>query len=306
MKKLFPASGMVALAAAAVLLLALYALPQSATGSRAEDTAKPTASPGLDSGVPSPEFTPTPGTPQPVPTLAPTPDRTTVPSTPSVSSEGQPSPVVIGIDVDPSGNTASSLATIDTCRSVAKDNTLDVDLVIQQANDVAGFQLVLLFDPSILQVIAVKTDLFLGHGGIMIGDIPYLIIDESQEVTDVPVDQPEADGGFLLSYANPKGANGEGVLARLRFRAAGTGTSTLELTDVLAASSAGVDLVPDGVQGAQLAVDEPCPGAPRTPAVSPVPSPTASPSAEAPVTPTPAATGTPAASPTPPPATWWY
>lgn len=266
MKRLFPAGGMVALAAVVVLLLALYTLPESATGSRAEETAKPTASAGPNSGVSSPDPETTPGTPQPVPTLAPTPENEAPPLAPPGEYWGEPSPVVISIDVDPSGNTASSLAAIDTCRSVAKDSTFDVDLVIQQANDVAGFQLVLLHDPSILQVIAVKTDLFLGHGGIMIGDIPYLIIDEPEAVTDVPVDQAEADGRFNLTYANAEGANGEGALARIRFRASGTGTSKLELTDVLAASSAPVDLVPDGVQGAQIAVDEPCPGATATPA----------------------------------------
>lgn len=149
-------------------------------------------------------------------------------------------------------------------------------MVIQQANDVAGFQLVLLYDPSILEVIAVKTDLFLGRGGLMIGNIPYLIIDESQTVTDVPVDQPEDSGEFALAYA-AHDAHGEGVLARLRLRASGTGTSTLELTDVLAANSRGDVLVPDHVQGAQLAVDEPCAAGTATPAVSPAPPPTVGP-----------------------------
>jgi hypothetical protein len=276
MEKLFPAGGMVALAAAVVLLLALYALPQSATGSRAEDRAKPTTSAGPDFGPPSPDPTTTSGTPQPVTTPAPTPEDEAPTLVRSGDYWGEPSPVVISVDVDPSGNTASSLATIDTCRSVAKDSTLDVDLVIQQANDVAGFQVVLLYDPSILQIIGIKPDFFLGGRGLMIGDIPYLIIDESQAGADVPVEEPEADGRFVLAYAG-ESANGEGVLARLRFRASGTGTSTLELTDVQAADSGGVVLAPDGVQGAQLAVDEPCPGATAPPAASPTPSPTAAP-----------------------------
>jgi hypothetical protein len=307
MKRLFPAGGMAALAAAVVILLALYILPEGATGSRAEETATatPTPSPRPDFGPPSPDPTITTGTPGPMPTLAPTPEDEAPTLVRSGDYWGEPSPLVISVDVDPSGNTASSLATIDTCRSVAKDSTFDVDVVIQQANDVAGFQLVLLYDPSILEIIAVKTDLFLGRGGIMIGDIPYLIIDESEAVTDVPIEEAEADGRFVLAYANAQGANGEGALARLRFRASGTGTSTLELTDVLAASSAGVDLVPDGVQGAQLAVDEPCPDAAATPAVSPTPSPTAAPPPEASVTPTPPAspappaTAAPASSPEP-------
>jgi hypothetical protein len=301
MKKLFAAGGMVALAAAVVLILALYALPQSAAGSRADETARSTPSATPDFGVPSPGPATTPETSQAVPTTAPTPSDERPALVRSGDYWGEPSPIVISVDVDPSGNTASSLPAIDTCRSVAKDSTFDVDVVIQQADDVAGFQLILLYDPSILQIIAVKTDLFLGRGGIMIGDIPYLIIDESQAVTDVPVDEPEADGRFVLAYAKPGGANGEGVLARLRFRASGTGTSRLELTDVLAANSGADVLVPDGVRGAQLAVDEPCPGAAATPAVSPTPSPTASPSPEAPVTPTLTATATAAVSPTPSP-----
>jgi streptogramin lyase len=169
------------------------------------------------------------------------------------SGASQTSPS-ISVDVQPSGNTATSAGTIDACSSAAAGTTFDVDVVVQDLPGLDGYQLDLLYSPSVLSITAIETGLFLGPGAI----------DFSDSV-------PDSDGHVLLLSANMEGParGGSGVLARVTFQAVGSGLTRIKLANVILGQSGGKaigdsdgDNFFDGpVVDAFLAVDQPCPSA---------------------------------------------
>jgi streptogramin lyase len=169
----------------------------------------------------------------------------------SGASQATPS---ISVDVEPSGNTATSAGTIDACSSAAAGTTFDVDVVVQDLPGLDGYQLDLLYAPSVLTITAIETGLFLGPGAI----------DFSDSV-------PDSDGHVLLLSANMEGPArvGGGVLARVTFQAVGSGLTRIKLANVILGQSGGKaigdsdgDKFFDGpVVDAFLAVDQPCPSA---------------------------------------------
>lgn len=195
--------------------------------------------------------------------------------------------MAVGIDAAPLGNSATSLGSIDPCMSVTSGQTFDVDLFIRGVRDFSGWQAMLIYDGSIVNVVSRETGLLLAAN------------DGSNLVDLSPDPLPDADGVFTLAVADlgeSPGEDGPGILARLTLQAVGPGATALDLTDTLLADSAGEpigdtngDQLFDGpISGAQIWVDQPCPSEPL-PTLTP----------PAPVTTRPPATPlTPGASPT--------
>ena len=230
-------------------------------------------------------------------------------------------PINTGLDADTSGNTATSVGHLDSCREVALGETFDVDLYVldvpQPANGrggVMGFSYNLLFDPSVLEVTAIDDD-FLTQSG---GDTSEF---DSVDADYVDGESPDNDplpataGDLRVDNLDLSETieSGSGVLSRITLHAIGAGVSQLELVDEpydvnepMIISSAALSGDPqDGrypiqsLQNAVIGVDHSC-----TPDGSPSPTatkaPTPTPSATATATPsTPTATPPPTAAPTP-------
>lgn len=210
---------------------------------------------------------------------------------------GQELPTV-GVDVDTAGNSAAALGAIEDCRTVALDETFDIDVYITNAERISGFQFDLNYDPAVLEVIGIDDQLFLA-------DLP------GSRVTSFSDSPPDADGSFLaagVDFGDPETTyeSGSGVLARITLRAVGPGQSPLSLSGVILTTiRAGQPgpVEPANQRGeytgpilsANVAVDTACtPSPPPTP--TPEPSPTATPAAGTPLT---ARAQTPAAVQTP-------
>lgn len=193
--------------------------------------------------------------------------------------------VTLRVDADASGNSATSLGSIQNCRSVNTDDTFDVDVVITDVKALAAFQFELQFDPDILQVTAANDKMMLAATpGSNI--IPF---------TDTP--PGKTSGSFLVAAADFGQAgkteeNGSGVLARLTFKALANGLSSLSIyqPELAATGPDGNTFHIEPVEGsyfvgpiysANIAVGQSC---------TPPPSPTSHPSATTDGTPTPGAT----------------
>ena len=214
----------------------------------------------------------------------------------------------IGVDADASGNTATTLNTIDSCVSVKNGDTFQVDVFVTDVSDLLAWEIYFRYDPSVVTIVDRDAQMFLaGNPG--------------SEVFDAS--EPLPDGGGLYRLAAVDLAiphspdSGSGVLARLTLEAVARGASPAEIARIdddgngtvdagpLLTDAAGNPIAPSDPAGyfagpianATIAVESPCPEA--TPAPSPTaattPSPTESPSPEPTLTSSPAAG---AASPT--------
>lgn len=165
-------------------------------------------------------------------------------------------PITVGVDADPTGNSATSLGVIDDCKEVAEGQSFDIDIYVEDVSDLAGFAFGLTYEPSILTVTARDSGFFLGPGGLELGDL-----------------LPDRDGNWYYGYAGSTGS-GSGVLMRVTLETLATGISPLLLQDVQMSDPIGMPFQADYTVGAFIAVGESC--------------------SETPLTPTPAATSTPA------------
>jgi len=180
--------------------------------------------------------------------------------------EATPDTIVVGVDANPAGNTATSLGTINSCISVNSTDTFYIDLFVKEVDDLNSWEGVFRFDESVLQVNS------LAVAGFFLGSSTYGPIFSC------------TPGECLLGTFDTTGAghDGEGVLGRLKITAIGTGKSKANLdlrSEGLPAS--GVILLDDGeppaaigdfdppegdgyfdgdILNAEIAVDQPCPG----------------------------------------------
>jgi hypothetical protein len=238
-------------------------------------------------------------------------------------------PVAIGIDADPTGNTATSLAAIDSCLSVSIGETFQVDLFATDVVDLLAWETYFTYDMSIVNI--VSTDVMM-----------FQAANSGSNVFDVSEGLPDIDGWYgvaAVDLAEPPALDsGSGVLARLTLKAVGAGVSPASLSPIDVNGDGTMDLGPslkdlegkpisdldgdgffDGpITNAQIAVDTACPGGGpvatptiaggsrspvasvspviETPAISPTPeTPAISPTPETPA----AATGTPPSTPQP-------
>ena len=206
--------------------------------------------------------------------------------------------VTIGVDADPTGNTATSLGTIDPCISVSNGATFDVDIFIKDAADLQMWHVILRYDSSAINVVDRNVYMFLAsNAGSDVGDLSF------------------GDSGLSGAYdllardaAEEPGAHetGSGVLARLTLKAVAPGLTTAMVEDPFLFPFHSVD----STSNAWIAVDQSCPGEPPptstatptpwpTPTITPSPTTTATPTSGTP-TGTPTPTPSPTATPTPP------
>jgi hypothetical protein len=194
---------------------------------------------------------------------------------------GHAAATTIGIDANATGNTATTLGTIDSCRSVnVGDADFDVDVYITDASGLMGWSVYLTYDPALLSVATFSTSFM-----------------EPQ----TPASVDEGKGLlYLASSLTPGGASGSGVLARITFHAISNGSSALHIrTDWPYGPFLNNDPFSGSVSDAQIAIGQGCdvPTAIPTPSPTPVITPSSSPTP----TPTPSTTPTQHPSPTPPP-----
>lgn len=224
--------------------------------------------------------------------------------------------VTIGVDVEPAGNTATSLGPIDSCLSVSTGDTFQVDVFVTDVVDLLAWETYFVYDISVINVVS--------RDGMM-----FQAANEGSNVFDVSEGLPDIDGQYGIAAVDladpPAPDSGSGVLARLTLKAVGAGVSPLSLSTIDINGDGTMDLGPwlkdseaepigdvdgDGffdsqISNAQIAVDTGCPGgtpgaSPTAPAASPTPTSAISPTAETTPTMTETVAATPApASPTP-------
>jgi hypothetical protein len=222
--------------------------------------------------------------------------------------------VSIGVDADPTGNTATSLGPIDSCVSVSTGDTFQVDLFVTDVTDLLAWETYFVYDMSVINIVSQDVMLFQAANA-------------GSKVFDVSEGLPDIDGWYSVAAVDlaqpPAPDNGSGVLARLTLKAVGAGVSPVSLSPIDVNSDGTMDLGPTlknieaepiadldddgffdgGISNAQIAVDTTCPGGTASPVARASPAietPGNSPTAETPAVATPAQLATPSpASPTP-------
>lgn len=212
--------------------------------------------------------------------------------------------VTLGVDADPNGNAATSLGAIDSCVSVSKDDTFQVDVFITDVTDLLAWEVYFSFDGDVINVVDRDVKMFQAANA-------------GSDVFDASDQLPSSGGLYRLGAIDisqpPAPDSGSGVLARLTLKAVGAGLSPAILATIDANNDGKIDLGPlvsgtgakpigdanaDGLfdgplVSAQIAVDRDCPaqptGTPRITTTPPAASPTEQPTSAAP---TPVATVT--------------
>lgn len=161
------------------------------------------------------------------------------------SARAQETPT-LGIDVEPSDNTATSLGVRNVCISVSKGDVFNVDVTIEGATDLAAWEAYLSLDTSVVSI----TD----------RDVQYLLSSVGEGNTfdtseSVPEDAGD-DGRFRIGGAiitdPPVGASGSGVLARLTVEATGSGITDLSVKSIQTGAGQPVGPVLTDVNARQL------------------------------------------------------
>jgi hypothetical protein len=200
-------------------------------------------------------------------------------------------PVTMGVDADPAGNTAASLGPIESCVSVSRGDTFEVDFFITNVADLVAWEAYFEYDITVVNVVGRDVMMFQAAG-------------PRSRVFDLSEPLPDIDGRYRMSVVDlsepPASESGSGVLGRLTLEAvrAGVSPANVWLFDIdsdgkmdggpFLTSAAGEPIgdidgngVFDGpISHAQIAVDTACPGgtaspSPTTPVASPSPSPEA-------------------------------
>jgi hypothetical protein len=172
--------------------------------------------------------------------------------------------------------------------TVTVEESFTVSVMIDNADDLGGFQFDLLYTPAIVTVDDVTLGDFLGSTGRNTVGIPLIIDNEAGQVTFAAV-----------SGGSAPGPNGTGELAVISLAAQGEGQSDLDLQDVTVLDTdiiAQETTVEDGTVVVESA-PTPTPTATATPTDTPTQTPTSTPTATPTAAPT--ATATAAATPTP-------
>jgi len=157
-----------------------------------------------------------------------------------ISAHSQ-NPALMAVDADPQ---ASGIQ--ECVGNVSVGTSVDIDFVIQDAPDIEGFGLRLLYDEAILSVASKDKNVsILGPSGLEVGD-----------------SVPDADGSFLDGYVG-EGASGSGILMRYTVRAEAAGLTRLHLVvgdvDTNYVDSSLMTRLPDRTDDAFVSVGAPCP-----------------------------------------------
>jgi hypothetical protein len=214
---------------------------------------------------------------------------------------------LVAIDMDITGNTATSIGSIQSCATMGVEATLTIDVIVDAvdpADPIQGFQFYLLYDKTRLKVTGLNNLMLLHAGG---ETVPIDLSDPATPTT------PDTDGSLLVGFADfgSIGEIGAGVLSRITLQSrAQSPPSPLILSNVLLSSADEAPPSPatpppvyemtiNNIQNANVAVGTDCGGATPpgpTPSPTPAPTPTATPT---PTIPGQTPTRTPTATPTP-------
>jgi len=128
---------------------------------------------------------------------------------------------IVGVDTNTTGNTATSVGTIDRCVSVSltpPNNTFYIDLFVKDATDLNSWDGTLSFNETKIRVNSLVVD------GYFLGNAGYPILN--------CYPGPGDDGVCQVSNVdtNYAGHSGSGVLGRLQLTALSAGTSKLYFT----------------------------------------------------------------------------
>jgi len=132
----------------------------------------------------------------------------------------------LGIDAEPSDNTATSLGVRDVCIAVHTGDTFDVDITADGVTGLAAWEAYLALDTSVVNVIDRNVQLFLSSPP---GSNTF---DISESVPEGPGDDGRYRVGGAIITDPPIGVDGSGVLARLTLKAAGPGLTTLSVKPI--------------------------------------------------------------------------
>jgi hypothetical protein len=139
-------------------------------------------------------------------------------------------------DMDPQGNEATNLGSIQACKEAAPGDSIPIDITIQDIPassgagpwGISGFQFSIVYDPSVLSVVSSDTQqLLASKPGAQIIDMTPRITQEAGSYTVATID---LSGGENITTS--------GVLARITFQAISPGSSTIGLADPILTAGA--------------------------------------------------------------------
>jgi len=175
--------------------------------------------------------------------------------TPWANPSAQAQQTVFAIDVgDVSGNTATTVGTVNTCFQTTVGQSYPLDVVVEDVTDVVWSQFTLGFQGAVtLQSV---DDSLLNHPTPAVGSAAF-----DQKTSAVP----DVGGHHNVVVSNDAavgsgGASGSGILVRFTMTAPSTaGLFDLTLEDTVLLDSSEANPIPHTPSGATLAVDTPCP-----------------------------------------------
>lgn len=181
--------------------------------------------------------------------------------------------VTVAVDVDVSGNNARTVGAIDTCARIDRTgaNTLEIDVVLPSPGipgdlGIKAWQFDLAYDSRIVRVIGHDAEFLLAAapGSSLFTQVSDAVPDSSGAYTSAG-----ADFGTAFQI-EPEGVQevGPGVIARITLEGVGRGKSNLTLEEVILVDVNNQPIPIGRIQGAAVAVDEPC-SAPPAPTVLP-------------------------------------
>jgi hypothetical protein len=188
----------------------------------------------------------------------------------------------VGVDANPSGNSATSLGSIESCTSVRIGETFSVDIFVANVKALLGWEAYFVYDTAVVNVVDRDVRMFQASS-------------PGSSVFDASEGLPDDDGRYRLGAADiaepPSPDSGSGVLARLTLRSVGAGVTPASISPIDTNGDGTPDLGPSLVDvsgnpigdadgdrlldnpavNAWIAVDTACPtGAPAGPTTPPL------------------------------------
>jgi len=170
-----------------------------------------------------------------------------------IRAQAQP---VVGVDLDPSGNTSTSLSAMDACRRVARGQRFDIDVFVRDVPAIDGLQATLSYDPAVLRPVEQDVNLFLASAS-------------GSNVVDFSKPAPGRAGDYIVAafdFGQNAAESGFGAIIRVSFEALSQGQSSITVGDVKMVRADGEPVQPADSAGRYLgqvvsgvvAVDVPC------------------------------------------------
>jgi hypothetical protein len=132
----------------------------------------------------------------------------------------------LGIDAEPSDNTAVSLGVRDVCIAVKSGDVFDVDITVDGVTGLSAWEAYLALDTSVVSIIDRNVQYLLSSPP---GSNTF---DISESVPEDASDDGRYRVGGAIITDPPLGVDGAGVLARLTLKATGSGVSNLSVKPI--------------------------------------------------------------------------